>query len=285
MLTTGFIHMLQPANEALTSPCLPASWNNSYEAYAYLFAVIAILFMHAIDYGTRQWQCRMGDMGEDSPQLVENPCCDIDRVLDLEQAPAGGAAAAVAPAAEPAKAHKHSSVSGDEEDDAHSHAGPQLGRAVAVYLMEAGIVFHSVVIGITLGVTTGSAFTTLLIVLSFHQFFEGFAIGFTAVDARLSPLRLALVGIVYALTTPIGVAIGIGIRSSYNGNSSEALLVQGTFDAISGGILIYVALVQLITPQLTTNRWLQRQVWWVKLISFAAFYGGAATMAVIGKWA
>lgn len=270
--------MLQPANEALTSPCLPESWNNSYEAFAYLFCVLAILLMHAIDYGTRQWQCRMGNMVDETPQLQQDPCCNIDRALDLE--------ASLQEQGAPAHSNeKEPSLKADDDDhDDHDHHNA-LGKATAVYLMEAGIVFHSVVIGITLGVTTGSSFTTLLIVLSFHQFFEGFAIGFTAVDARLNKLRLALVGIVYALTTPIGVAIGIGIRTTYNENSDDALFVQGTFDSISAGILIYVALVQLITPQFTTNRWLARQAWWVKLLSFASLYAGVAVMALIGKWA
>lgn len=63
-------------------------------------------------------------------------------------------------------------------------------------------------IGITLGVTGGSAFTTLLVALSFHQFFEGFAIGSAVVDAGLGPLRSMLMGLAYAVTTPIGIAIG-----------------------------------------------------------------------------
>lgn len=282
MLSTGFIHMLQPSNEALTSPCLPESWNNSYGAYAFLFAILAILAMHAIDFGLQQWQCRMGSLAGG------DPCCDIDRALDLENdggvRVVGQASGAPGPQPHPAPLAK-SGDSDTDSVDADGHGVASIARSTSVYLMEAGIVFHSVVIGITLGVTTGSQFTTLLIVLSFHQFFEGFAIGFTAVDARLSGMKIAVLGAVYALTTPIGVAIGIGIRNTYNGNDSTTLLVQGTFDAISGGILIYVALVQLITPQFTYNQWFRAQSWYVKLIGFACLYGGVATMAVIGKWA
>ncbi len=45
----------------------------------------------------------------------------------------------------------------------------EVSQVVGIYLMEAGIAFHSVLIGLTLGVTAGSAFHTLLIALSFHQ--------------------------------------------------------------------------------------------------------------------
>lgn len=39
--------MLLPANKNLSSPCLPESWNERYEAWAYLFVVLAIVFMQA----------------------------------------------------------------------------------------------------------------------------------------------------------------------------------------------------------------------------------------------
>ena len=40
---------------------------------------------------------------------------------------------------------------------------------------------------------------------------------------------------IFAITTPVGIAIGIGIASTYNANSSNALITQGIFDAVSTG--------------------------------------------------
>ena len=37
--------MLLPAAQNLSSPCLPDSWNERYEAWAYLFVVLSIVFM------------------------------------------------------------------------------------------------------------------------------------------------------------------------------------------------------------------------------------------------
>lgn len=36
----------------------------------------------------------------------------------------------------------------------------------------------------------------------------------------------------FAVTTPLGVAVGIGIRTTYNANSATALGVQGTFESV-----------------------------------------------------
>ena len=50
VLACGLVHMLQPSSESLTSPCVPWEFNTDYNSYAFLFAMLAILFMHFFDY-------------------------------------------------------------------------------------------------------------------------------------------------------------------------------------------------------------------------------------------
>lgn len=55
----------------------------------------------------------------------------------------------------------------------HHHDQIRLRKRVAVMVLEVGIAFHSIIIGLTLGVQPdGDSFNTLLIALCFHQFFE-----------------------------------------------------------------------------------------------------------------
>jgi zinc transporter 1/2/3 len=77
---------------------------------------------------------------------------------------------------------------------------------------------------------------------------------------------------------------GIGIRKSFNQNATTTLLVEGIFDSVSTGILIYVVLVELIGPLMTQSPWLRSRPWWLQALSFLAFWGGVTVMAVIGKW-
>lgn len=293
ILSTAFIHMLQPASENLSSPCLPESWTSKYEAWAYLFVVIAVLFMQLTDYMVEQAYThfakkdadmrgelhgaithihgsRHGDEGKEQPPVAD--------------AKAGGSGSEAEPQdEETGSCPQHGS--GCHTLLKEEHRQVDISQVVGIYLMEAGIVFHSVLIGLTLGVTAGSAFTTLLIALSLHQLFEGFAIGSAAVDSGLTHRKAFLMGIIYSLTTPTGIAIGIGVRESFNQNAQRTLLVEGIFDALSSGILIYVVLVELMSPMMTQSKWLRAQRWWLQVLSFAALYGGTATMAVIGKWA
>lgn len=75
------------------------------------------------------------------------------------------------------------------------------------------------------------------------------------------------------------------MRASFNASSTSALLATGILDSLSAGILLYVVLVQLLTPMFTDNDWLHAQRWPMQVAAFAAFYAGAGAMAVIGKWA
>ncbi|KAL7199359.1 hypothetical protein ACSBR2_021612 [Camellia fascicularis] len=89
--------------------------------------------------------------------------------------------------------------------------------------------------------------------------------------------------IFFSLTTPVGIATGIGISSSHNENSPTALAIEGILNVASAGILIYMALVDLLSvdfmnPRMQANRKLQ-------LGANASFLFGADCMSLLAKWA
>ena len=57
MLSTAFIHLLLPASEFLSSPCLPAVFGEEgYPAWAFLICTIAIIFMQVRKIIDRTWK-------------------------------------------------------------------------------------------------------------------------------------------------------------------------------------------------------------------------------------
>jgi len=80
----------------------------------------------------------------------------------------------------------------------------------------------------------------------------------------------------------VGVAIGIGLGTSYNGSSKAALASEGVCDSISAGILIYNGLVDLVVPTFA-DRELPKAVW-LQALGFVALFAGAGIMALIAKW-
>ncbi|KAG2164119.1 hypothetical protein VTO58DRAFT_107176 [Aureobasidium pullulans] len=156
----------------------------------------------------------------------------------------------------------------------------------AFLILEFGIIWHSIFIGLNFGVA-GSEWSTLYIVLMFHQGFEGLGIG-----ARMSMIPfpakyrnwlpwLCIAG--YGVTTPISMAVGLGLRTTYNSGSYESLLIVGVFDAISAGILVYNGLVELLArdflfePQTKSNRRLT--------FMMVCVFLGAMLMCIVGEWA
>ncbi|KAI4736826.1 hypothetical protein E4T50_12672 [Aureobasidium sp. EXF-12298] len=94
-------------------------------------------------------------------------------------------------------------------------------QKLKVNIMEAGIIFHS------LFVAGDSGFITLFIVIVFHQMFEGLALG-----SRISNLQIRMVGKLimagaFAVVTPIGMAIGIGVLNQFNGNDPSTIIAIG----------------------------------------------------------
>jgi zinc transporter 1/2/3 len=123
--------------------------------------------------------------------------------------------------------------------------------AVSVIVLEAGIIFHSLLLGITLVVAGDSVFITLFIVIVFHQMFEGLALGVriaaidTTTSSRLKRTKFLILPLAFALVTPTGMGIGIGVLRSFNGNDPSTIVALGTLDSLSAGILLWVGFVDM----------------------------------------
>lgn len=95
----------------------------------------------------------------------------------------------------------------------------------------------------------------------------------------------AFMGLIYILMTPIGIAIGIGIHSTYNPNSFNAVLSAAILDSLSAGILLYNAYVSLMSAEISHNAAFHNSSTGRKVLCFISMYIGAGLMSLIGEWA
>ena len=70
------------------------------------------------------------------------------------------------------KPHSHGGHGHDIAQAVHGTDYSSDQAHLDVYLLEAGIIFHSIMIGVTLGATGGTEWVPLLCAIVFHQFFE-----------------------------------------------------------------------------------------------------------------
>ncbi|KAL4969213.1 putative ZIP family zinc transporter [Aspergillus stella-maris] len=185
--------------------------------------------------------------------------------------------------------HRRSQSGVSNADIKMSLQNPQR-QLLQCLLLEAGILFHSIFIGMAVSVATGTSFIVLLVAICFHQTFEGFALGarIASLIPDLFPLSSTkpwLMSLAYGTTTPIGQAIGLVLHNFYDPASATGLLMVGITNAISSGLLLFAGLVELLAEDfLSEDSYVtlrgQRRV--EACIAVAA---GALLMAFVGAFA
>lgn len=163
----------------------------------------------------------------------------------------------------------------------------QLKQKLVSQVLEIGIIFHSVIIGVTMGMSQNQCtIRPLVAALAFHQIFEGLGLGGCIAQAGFSFKATSQMCIMFSVTTPLGIILGMIILSltGYDDSSTNALIIEGLLGSLSSGILIYMALVDLIALDffhnklMTTNSWLRKT-------SYLALTLGSASMSILAIWA
>ncbi|CAK4034966.1 Zinc-regulated transporter 1 [Lecanosticta acicola] len=305
IIATAFIHLLEPAYEEIgpnTCVGMTAGWNQYTWVPALALASSMSVFLMDF-YAERYVQKKYGtshgtqsapggavdaallryDIGNDrrisTHQALHSADQDPQLRAQLQEASAGHNGKAM----EDGKGEMYSLSESEQESLAEKSFQQQIG---AFLILEFGVLFHSVIIGLTLG-SAGDEFNVLYPVIVFHQAFEGLGIG-----ARLSaiafPKRLRWMPYAlcagYGLTTPISIAIGIGVGETYNAGSFTANIVSGVLDSISAGILLYTGFVELLARDFLFN---PDRTDDDKQLAFmlGSVFLGAGVMALLGKWA
>ncbi|KAI8287719.1 hypothetical protein K4K59_006883 [Colletotrichum sp. SAR11_240] len=179
-----------------------------------------------------------------------------------------------------------------QEDPFYDEEGQAVDPAVYrkmslnITMLEGGILFHSVFVGMTISITI-DGFIILLVAILFHQMFEGLGLGsrIAAVPYPKGSIRPWVLVVAFGTTAPIGQAIGLATRNTYDPDSAFGLIIVGVFNAISSGLLLYAALVDLLAEDFLSeeaNRILSKKD---KITAFCYVLAGAAGMSIVGIFA
>lgn len=94
-----------------------------------------------------------------------------------------------------------------------------------------------------------------------------------------------LLGLGFALVTPVGMAIGIGVLNQFNGNDPATIVAIGTLDALSAGILVWVGLVEMLAHDWMLGGEMTRASPLRTLLGLVSLVAGMVLMSFLGKWA
>ncbi|KAL9227245.1 hypothetical protein vseg_002961 [Gypsophila vaccaria] len=294
ILATGFVHMLSEGAENLTNECLPkVPWSKF--PFSGFCAMMAALFTMMLDFvGTQLYERKSEKAKRKGDELGLDGSLDsisAAGVLPADRTSVNGGDVSIVGMHAHGDGHGHGHVV-DVYDDGHGHGhshGPSFDsdsstrHVVISQVLELGILSHSILIGLSLGVShSPCTIKPLVAALSFHQFFEGFALGGCIAQAKFKNLHTLIMACFFSITTPAGIAVGITLASFYNPASPRALIVEGILDSLSAGILVYMALVDLIAADFMSKR--MRSNPRLQIVSYFALFLGASLMSSLAVW-
>ncbi|KAJ6546052.1 ZIP-like iron-zinc transporter [Mycena vulgaris] len=271
IIATAFIHLLAPGLEELGSDCLSPAWQEY--PYALALCLLSIMSIFILEVIAFRW-------GTARLQRL-----NIDHDAHGHRA---GAHAAHGPEGAPTESPpaKYLEDAEEQEMDLSIMDDSAAAQIIGVAILEFGVILHSILIGLTLAVD--QSFKILFVVIVFHQIFEGLGLGSRLAFLRLPP-RYSYVpvvaGVIYGLSTPIGIAVGLAIRSTYNPGRTTASIVSGVLDSFSAGILMYTGLVELLAHEFLFNREMVNSSNGKLAYAVGSMLFGCAVMALLGKWA
>lgn len=201
--------------------------------------------------------------------------------------------------------HGHSHLDMESWDPDHDHDGDmdlkgeteiKIGhrrQVIGILMLQLGIMMHSLVIGLTLAIASGPEFASLIVAIIFHQLFEGLSLGIRIAGLPASKegsfilpsqfLKPAL-AFTFAITTPVGIGLGLALFSSGQHGQAELKLTQGLMSAISAGMLIYAACVEMLAGDFVMDPALWRSGLWRQFLAIFSLFLGVAAMAIIGMY-
>ncbi|KAG9090420.1 hypothetical protein FS749_000539 [Ceratobasidium sp. UAMH 11750] len=285
ILATAFIHLLKDAFENMAKAHVNQRWGK-YESWPGLVIMCSLLFIFLIEYTSTVYVEHLAEQNIATPpeRSQQNGNSNAPKRPGLE--------------------HAHTECLHGEVVVSDGEAT----KIVGVFVLQLGIMLHSIVVGFTLSVTNGSEFTSLLIALVFHQLFEGLSLGVRISSIRstlfaphstpeTSPLLPAssdrskphghafptlplLLAALFALATPAGMLVGILLRTA----PQDAFLVRGLASAVSAGLLIYASCVELLASDFIAEPKMRKAGIRRQAGALGSLLAGAAGMAIIGVW-
>lgn len=136
------------------------------------------------------------------------------------------------------------SMSADPESAAMLEAGR--GSGLTPYLLLLTLSIHSLIAGLTLGISSAAGAGVLLIAILAHKGAAGFALGSTFQEAAVPPRARIPSLLVFVGSTPLGVVLG-GVAVETFGEGGGA--AEAWFKAIAAGTFLYIATLDIVREE------------------------------------
>lgn len=166
----------------------------------------------------------------------------------------------------------HSEVeSGHHSHDHVSQAVFQHSSLRSVMLLLA-LSFHSVFDGLAIGLQKdSSSLIAILVAVMLHKAVMSFSLGLSIAQSNLSVKSFILSNILFAVSSPIGIGIGIGLLELPQSLAVD--VTEGVLQGLAGGTFLYITFFEVLPQELNVAK---NRLW-----KAAAVAAGFIVIAVI----
>ena len=163
---------------------------------------------------------------------------------------------------------------GKVDPEAAALLGASENHGLTPFLLLVTLSIHSLIAGITLGISAPAGALVLGVAILAHKGAAGFALGSTFRESSVSPRTRMTALLVFVGSTPLGVILG-GTTVDLLGSGSGA--AEAWFKAVAAGTFLYIATLDIVREEFFPSGMNRgRRLVWAML--------GAGLMALVAIW-
>ncbi|KAG7104253.1 Zinc-regulated transporter 2 like protein [Verticillium longisporum] len=277
IISTAWLHLLSSAIQALRNECLaPRLGEYDWPMFIGLMTVVFLVFIETIassfDSGSLPCSSGRNVLSKSISSSDMESVNEQQDVVIFQMDPSHG------------RFHPTSDLdTSRSQGSSHDTNLNMRGQLTALLVLEFEFTFHSVFISLILSTTNN--LITLTVIFACHQFFQGLDLGSRLAIAQWPPHGRwwpYLLAVIFGISSPLAVAVGLMAKPE---SPEIQLIMTGVFGAISGGILLYTGMVELLGREFLLHSGMSREPLSVKLFAFVCVGLGVAAMAVLAIWA
>ncbi|CAG7818392.1 unnamed protein product [Allacma fusca] len=140
--------------------------------------------------------------------------------------------------------HSQSIVTPDDQESYHS---------IRLAAMIVALSIHSTFEGVAIGVqTTKEEVIQITSALAIHKLVIAFSLGLALVQSNIGTMKAVLLGFIFAITSPLGIAVGLGV-TLYEKDLDGSLTV-GILQGMAAGTFLYVTFLDVLPHEFKHGR-------------------------------
>lgn len=146
--------------------------------------------------------------------------------------------------------HGHVHSPRAEAAEGHVHVDLQAHSPFRSFMLFLSLSLHSVFEGLAIGLqSTDSKVLEICIAILVHKSIIVFSLAVKLVQSGVGPVWVAAYLVVFALMSPLGIAVGLGVIEA---QMSSGALVQAVLEGLAAGTFLYITFMEILPHELNS---------------------------------